>query len=65
MLYETDYTKKLMERVARAYDAERGWYAGIYEADDTPNKALTANTNGIVLETLAFKQSGQLLKIGK
>ena len=65
MLYETDYTKKLMARIAGAHDPERGWYAGIYEADGTPNKALTANTNGIILETLAFRQSGRLLKIGK
>lgn len=65
MLYETAYTQKLMERIAKAYNPEKGWYAGIYEADDTPNKSLSANTNGIVLETLAFRQSGQLLKIGK
>ncbi|MGB1009036.1 MAG: DUF3131 domain-containing protein [Thiolinea sp.] len=65
MIYETDYTRKLMERVAEAYDPERGWYAGIYEADNKPNKALTANTNGIVLETLAFRESGTLLKVGR
>ncbi len=65
VLYETDYTEKLMARVKQANDPERGWYAGIYEADDKPNKALTANTNGIILEALAFRQTGRLLKVGK
>ncbi len=65
MLYETAYTQKMMARIAQAHDPELGWYAGVYEADDLPNKALTANTNGIVLETLAFRQFGQLLKIGR
>jgi len=64
MLYDTDYTKQLMDKIKDAYDPKKGWYSGIYEADDKPNKAITANTNGIVLETLAFKKTGKLLKVG-
>ncbi|MCK5918112.1 MAG: DUF3131 domain-containing protein [Cocleimonas sp.] len=62
MLYETDYTKKLMGAVSKLYDPEKGWYSGLYEKSGKPNKALTANTNGIILETLAYKQTGILLK---
>lgn len=62
MLYETDYTKKLMKVASTLYDEEKGWYSGLYEKTGEPNKALTANTNGIILEALAYKQTGVLLK---
>lgn len=62
MLYETEYTKKLMEVASKLNDPEKGWYSGRYEKTGMPNRALTANTNGIILETLAYKQTGVLLK---
>lgn len=65
MLYETDYTKQLIEKTATLANPQRGWYSGLYEANGQPNKAITANTNGIILEALAYKQSGQLMKLGK
>jgi hypothetical protein len=61
-LFENDYTKKLMEKVSQLNDPEKGWYSGLYEKTGEPNKAITANTNGIILETLAYKQFGPLLK---
>jgi len=64
-LYETDYTQKLVEKAATLADPERGWYSGVYEVGGQPNKALTANTNGIILEALAYKQGGKLMKLGK
>lgn len=64
-LYATDYTQKMMDAIADAHDPERGWYSGIYEKTGEPNKAITANTNGIILETLAFRQDGKLMRIGK
>ncbi|MBU0654780.1 MAG: DUF3131 domain-containing protein [Gammaproteobacteria bacterium] len=64
-LYETDYTRKLVEKAATLADPARGWYSGLYEVSGEPNKAITANTNGIMLETLAYKQSGKLMKLGK
>ncbi len=64
-LYETDYTRQLVEKAATLADPERGWYSGVYEVSGQPNKAITANTNGIVLEALAYKQTGQLMKLGK
>jgi hypothetical protein len=62
MLYETAYTKKLMQVASKLYDPEKGWYSGLYEKTGKPNKSLTANTNGIILEALAYKQTGVLLK---
>jgi hypothetical protein len=62
MLYETDYTKKLVEKAATLADPQRGWYSGLYEATGQPNKAITANTNGIILEALAYKQGGKFIK---
>lgn len=63
-LYETDYTHKLVEKAATLANPERGWYSGLYEASGEPNKAITANTNGIILEALAYKQHGKLMKLG-
>ncbi len=62
MLYETNYTKKLMEVASKLYDPNLGWYSGLYEKTGKPNKAITANTNGIILETLAYKKTGVLLQ---
>ncbi len=62
MLYETDYTKKLIEVASKLYDPNLGWYSGLYDKTGEPNKAITANTNGIILEALAYKQTGTLLK---
>lgn len=64
MLYETAYTQKLVEKVSSLADPQRGWYSGLYEVSGEPNKAITANTNGIILETLAYKQGGKLMKVG-
>ncbi|SEA81466.1 Protein of unknown function [Thiothrix caldifontis] len=64
-LYETDYTQKLVTKAATLADPERGWYSGLYEMSGEPNKAITANTNGIILEALAYKQDGKLMRLGK
>lgn len=64
-LYRSDYTARLMEAVAPLHDKEKGFYAGLYEADGAPNKAITANTNAVVLESLAFIAGGRLLSLGE
>lgn len=63
VLYGTDYTAKLMERVQDLYDPARGWYSGWYEIKQRPNKAITANTNGIVLESLHYRRFGRLVAV--
>jgi hypothetical protein len=61
-LLRTDYTAKLLERVAALNDPAKGWYAGLYEEGGKANQALAANTNAVVLESLAYLQRGRLLQ---
>jgi hypothetical protein len=53
------YAPILRAAVDGARDPERGWFAGIYEQGG-PNRALTANTNGVILEALLFRRRGPL-----
>ncbi len=61
-LYEGEYTQQLIAHIGENYDAERGWYSGIYEASGEPNKAITANTNGIILEALHYIEFGPMMR---
>lgn len=63
-LYETPYTSLLVDEAKDLFDDKKGWYSGRYEDDGRTNKAITANTNGIVLESLAYIQNGSLLSVG-
>jgi Protein of unknown function (DUF3131) len=60
-IYETDYTKKLVESVVSLNNPIGGWLEGRYEANDAANAAETSNTNAIVLESLSYKAFGPLL----
>jgi hypothetical protein len=61
-LYGTPYTQQLVRAIAPLHDPARGWYAGQYEQGGAPNKSLTANTNAVVLESLAYIQHGPFLR---
>jgi len=63
-LYNTAYTQKLMDKIA-PLQSEEGWYAGLYEKDWRINKAITCNTNAIILESLLYQTEGILLKTKK
>jgi len=60
VLFDDEYSKLLFENVKGLYDENKGWYAGRYEKNTKPNKAITANTNGIILEALNYKRKGKL-----
>ena len=62
-LFNTSYTQLLMDNIKDNYDEDKGWYSGIYEKTGKPNKAITGNTNGIILEALHYIQYGPLLAI--
>ncbi|VFQ42954.1 DUF3131 domain-containing protein [Desulfoluna butyratoxydans] len=62
-IFDTDYTRRLMTAVAGLNDPAKGWYSGLYEKSGSPNKAITCNTNAIVLESLCRKQTGKLVAI--
>ncbi len=53
------YAQKVFDAVKdlRSSD-DGGYYAGIYEESKQPNKALTGNTNGLILEILYYKARG-------
>ena len=55
-----EYSDLLLSMVESAYDPERGWYSGVYEDGKGFNIARTANTNGIILQSLLYKMYGTL-----
>jgi Protein of unknown function (DUF3131) len=61
-LFGDAYSTKLVEAVSKLHDVERGWYGGQYEANGKPNKAITANTNAVVLESLAYIERGPFVR---
>jgi hypothetical protein len=64
-LYRSIYTQKLIDRVEPLRDPQRGWYSGLYEVGEKPNRALNANTNAVVLESLSYIQNGKLIRYGR
>ena len=63
VLYNNDYTRKLFDFVPKNLKSDGGWYNGFYETLKKPNKALTANNNGIILASLLYKQVGKPLTV--
>ncbi len=63
VLYNSDYTQKLFSFVETNLKAEGGWYNGYYEVSKEPNKAQTANNNGVILQSLLYKKVGKPLII--
>jgi Protein of unknown function (DUF3131) len=63
VLYNTDYTRQLSQFVQTKLKSEKGWYNGFYESLNQPNQALTANNNGVILESLLYKKVGKPLTV--
>lgn len=61
-LLRTPYTQQLVGAVAGLNDPAAGWYGGLYEAGGQANQSLNANTNAVVLESLAYMARGPLLQ---
>lgn len=62
-LLRTDYTARLVAAVAPLHDPQKGWYAGRYEEGGRTNTSITANTNAVVLESLAYIARGPFLRL--
>lgn len=59
------YAQKLFDATKDLRSPDNGgFYAGIYEETQQPNKALTGNTNGLIMEILYYKARGNLPLIG-
>jgi Protein of unknown function (DUF3131) len=63
MLFRTPYTSRVYQGMRWLADPEKGVFAGYYEATQKPNRALTLNTNGIVLESLLYAKVGKPLEV--
>jgi len=64
-LYNNEYTQRLVKEISTLNNADKGWFSGLYEETGKANKSITANTNGIILESLAYKQQGKLISVYK
>ncbi|AFY31427.1 DUF3131 domain-containing protein [Calothrix sp. PCC 7507] len=53
------YAQKVFDAVKDLHSPNNdGYYTGIYEESKQPNKVLTGNTNGLILEILYYKARG-------
>ncbi len=64
-LFDTSYSNALVAKVAHLVKPERGWMEGQYERDGTPDTAITANTNAMVLSSIAYRKNGPLIGVVK
>ncbi len=56
---DNTYAQKVFDAVKDLRHPDgSGYYGGIYEESKQPNKALTGNTNGLILEILYYKARG-------
>ncbi len=62
VLFRTADTERTFKGMRWIADPKQGAFAGYYEATDKPNRALTLNTNGIVLEALLYAHVGKPLE---
>ncbi len=62
VLWQTPYTDRLFDAVRSAVDPAKGIYEGLLEKDMSRIAAFTANNNGIILESLLYKQDGKILR---
>lgn len=64
VLFTGSYPERLLS-AARELTGARGLYAGRYDRDGSVNRALSLNTNAIVLEALAYRAHGAWLRPGE
>lgn len=62
-LYNNEYTDILRDNIQDIGDPEKGWPAGIYEADQSINDVYTLNTNAIVIEAIHYIENGPIWRI--
>ncbi len=56
---QSEYAKKLFEVAKGLINPDKGgFYAGLYEETKQPNKSMTGNTNGLIIEILYYKARG-------
>jgi len=64
VLYNNAYTRQLFDFVHTNLKSDnKGWYSGFYESLQQPNTSITANNNGLILESLLYKHVGKPLTV--
>ena len=61
-LFGTPYSKKVFDYMKHNYNPKKGYYAGKYEKLPGANRALTLNTNAIILEAMLSRSMGRPLQ---
>ena len=61
-LWKSRYTDTLLQAVKQLYDSDRGWYEGRFEGTGSAETIITARTNAMVLESLAYQVEGKLYR---
>lgn len=62
---QSEYAQQLFQVATGLMSPDGGgFYAGLYEETNEPNKALTGNTNGLIMEILYYKARGNKPLIG-
>jgi hypothetical protein len=64
-LFNTPYSNKVYHYLKNNHNPKRGFYAGIYEKRPGANRAMTLNTNAIILEAMLSAKMGPLQKLNK
>jgi hypothetical protein len=64
-LFNTPYSNQVFNYLKNNYDPAKGYYAGIYEKLPGANKAMTLNTNSIILEAMLSSKMGPLQNLHK
>lgn len=59
-LFQTEYTKMLVEKLAPLGDPKKGFPEGLFESDGKTNTTITTNTNAVILASLAYRAFGPL-----
>jgi hypothetical protein len=63
VLFRTAYTERLYKGMRWLADPNQAVFAGFYEETQQPNRAITVNTNGIILEGLLYSKVGRPLEV--
>lgn len=65
VLFEGPYPARLLSAAEALVEPGRGLLAGRYDATGEPNRALSLNTNAVVLEALAYRVRGPIARIAR
>ena len=62
-LFDDEYSQVLRKSIQDLKDPKKGWFTGRYDKNGKTNTVLTANTNGVILEAIAYKLHGPVNKL--